>query len=611
MTESKSEESLTLEAALNLLRAGNNQQAINLLLELIDKHPSFVPFHVVLGLAYAKTNELGLEEASFRKALQLDPSEPTAQKALGLFLCAKKRYLEALPYLKLAFQQNQFEPSIVDALTLAIEETSGDEEEGPRILEKAYQRTKNTIYAIKLAYRYYIDNKPEKAIEILKFLPKDENSRLRDKYLARAYLSIDQYDEAISILTKALVEKADDEDLKQELSRTYNEIANRNRENGNLDEALEYCEMAISLDPNEVNAYINKSMVLDLQEKSDEVIITAGIGLQLVKNNESQTGKMEREILRLLKKIAYLKLGKEDLFMDEVFKELLLRPDDEFLIEEAVKFLIEKGEMQDALKTIEGSSIKGLSPTIFPYYYYLLHNFGRFEEAKSAFENFSKAERDPIIEEIIAIGSDGYLLGQTEAAISSFRQLVSFEPNNNRLNTNLGYFLIGESNFSEAEAHLNRVYSSKSGDVYENIACCDLVYMNCIQGNYDKAIELMEKQLTIEEQNQDAILRIPFFVFGEMKPDHAPLPGRRLTLGSAFFACSASALMATGDFYKSESNLRELSERNEQFLTKLLYGNLMLAKNQKEEAADYWRQALLLTTDEDDTKFINGLLKKM
>lgn len=612
MTELKSSEiHLYLDAVLSLLEARDFQQAINLLVDLTEKYPTIVPFHILLGLAYAQQDSPGLEEGCYRKALQLNPSEPTAVKALGLYLSSKSRHLEALPYLNMSFENDQFESAIVDALILAIEETTGDEAEIISILEEAYQRTNNSIYAVMLGKRYFFDDKPEMAVEILESLPDDETAYLRDKYLARAYSDVGQFEKAISILFEYLDDAENGDEAKNELSRIYNELAKHYEKNRNYDKALEYCELAISLTPNDVSPYITKSLTLLNQKKTEEAINSINIGLRLVKGVDTELAKLSKEIFWKLRIMAYTILGEEDLYVHELLKELQSKPDDEFLVEESVKILIEKGDMQAALGIIEGSSLKVSLPAIFPYYFYILHYFGRIEEANALLVQFSQESRNQFVEGIITLATNDYVAGRKQPAISSLRQLASLELNNNHLNTNLGYFLTGESEFSEAEALLNKVYCSKNRDYYEKIALCDLIYLYCIQGNYDEAINLLQRQLTPEEQNETAILRIPLFVFGEMKPDHTPVPGRDLTIGSAYLACCASAYMAIGEFAKSENNLSQLTEVRDEFLKNLLLGNLMLAKKQNEEAEVYWRQAIDLSTYESDKNFIIGLLNRL
>src|SRR5437016_124855 len=78
-----------------LMDQGKSAEAVTLLEGITAHSPSAVLLDL-LGDAYTQTHDLAKAEAAYRKAMELDPSEPSHQRGLGQTLLAEEKYSEAL-----------------------------------------------------------------------------------------------------------------------------------------------------------------------------------------------------------------------------------------------------------------------------------------------------------------------------------------------------------------------------------------------------------------------------------------------------------------------------------------------------------------------------------
>lgn len=96
--------------------------------------------HYILALVYQQLGEMGSADASYRKAISLDPRNPGALNAYGLFLCERKNFPEADDYFRRALKNPLYgTPWIANHNAGSCKEKSGDLESAERDYRAALQ----------------------------------------------------------------------------------------------------------------------------------------------------------------------------------------------------------------------------------------------------------------------------------------------------------------------------------------------------------------------------------------------------------------------------------------------------------------------------------------
>jgi len=83
------------ESAVRMLRDARYQPGIALLLNVTERAPAMTAAHIDLGMAYERVGDLDHAEASFQRALELNPQHPVAYNELGLVQRRKGEFAQA------------------------------------------------------------------------------------------------------------------------------------------------------------------------------------------------------------------------------------------------------------------------------------------------------------------------------------------------------------------------------------------------------------------------------------------------------------------------------------------------------------------------------------
>lgn len=191
-----------------LMLLGDDQPAIKLFKQLVERYPSRVDFHYALGVLYERQGRTDTATAEYRKVIELDGQHGDALRRMGELLILKGRYREALAhYQKLAqlrpnnplahfktaellAQMKEYEQAIAEYLiTISIASDNVEARKGLGDL---------------LLYKKRYDEAIKHYKEVLIQLPLDDEYR---KKLIRLYVKRRRYSE-LEALVKAWVEHA-------------------------------------------------------------------------------------------------------------------------------------------------------------------------------------------------------------------------------------------------------------------------------------------------------------------------------------------------------------------------------------------------------------------
>ena len=98
VSDTRKRAAIRLQLAVNYYQDGKFSVALDELKEALRLDPTYADAHSVLALVYMELHENALAEQSFRRALQIEPSNSDLNNNFGWYLCQNGREREALGY---------------------------------------------------------------------------------------------------------------------------------------------------------------------------------------------------------------------------------------------------------------------------------------------------------------------------------------------------------------------------------------------------------------------------------------------------------------------------------------------------------------------------------
>lgn len=601
MTSPLEKHVLLVSAAIILHQANEDQRAIEVLQEAIRQKANYTPAYVMLGASYQSSGQMQLAEEAFRKATEIDPNNTEALQGLGLFLISQERYPEALPYLEKQFKKNPSDLISLDGLIDALNHLPGREKEVEAALKNAWEKSRNADLGIRYG-RYLLDHgDPTAARTVFAAVVEVSKTARTLSELALTCFITDDCGCAIQLLQEAVAIDPQFDRAWRGLSQCYNTAED-------YDHALETAERAIAINPNHYRNWQAKADVLLSLRKFGQVIETSQRGIEIIQSlEEKEEAKPVWAVLHLQRFQAFLGLRRLKDALKEMAHARTEISDDLRFYAHPAQICLSIDQAEQALEILDSALDPIVKEELAPLRYKVLHQLGRGDEAWDYVSSYLEKNTEKRLNALANIGVEFYQRGLVEPAVAVYRQLLGVKPADARIATNLGYFLIGEGQFAEAETILTAVTADAQTGEFPEIARCNLAYIYNLTGKTTKAVKMAEDVLKSEFVSDEVILRIPFWVNGKMLPDPAPIPGRDISLANAARACRATAFMALNKLNQSEQEISALDE-GELLLRKMMSGCLERARNNSLQAAQYWKAALELSDNEEERAVIENWL---
>lgn len=611
MSEEDHPNTIILQKALELFSVEAYQEAINLLIEAVQRYPSESAFQIVLGTAYDKLNQREKAEDSFRKALAIDPEDKITLKTLGLFLTDSHKYSDALPFLRKMLSDGEFDKSIIKAIHICLVKLQYGKDDFIDLYRKAFEISNDFSYMISLGEVYYHFREFQECIELLRDLPALEKTVESNLYLARAYTSSRQYEKAITLFEDILHKEIGIYKQKaiEGITGAYCNLARQFQSQNNVDRALEICDTAILTNPKSFKPYETKSRILNETGKYDEVIECTKKGIDSIGRFPSSIREKAYEGLFIQRYYACSELDRLSQLLDELQLVAGKYPaNPTFSVLTAVS-LFSQGKVKDVERFIDALGSHKLSP-LTALKFLVFHHNGDYEEAAALMKPFIKDGNIHFGGYLHIAVKIAYVHGMKKAAISAYQQLLELGCRDKKIDNNLACFLITDNKYDEALRLLKDVINSSQLPI-KWIGMADLAYLYCIMGEYNSALTLCKELILKEINDVFGSFRLPIYLDGVVKPDLQSLLGRRMTVNTAAIISGTTALIGLGCYQEASTLISELHNENEVFYADLLEGCLEASQNNHEKALSLWKSAQKLTTNVTDHEQLTGLIEKI
>ena len=545
-----------MEAALDLYQVGEGDHALELLDQVTRDDPDLAMAYAPLGLIYQEMGDNIKAESAFRKALELDPENEQARKALAMLLILQGRSDEGIRLLRAVLQTSMGDQDAINGLVIALLD-KGSPDQAEQVLQESWEATKVPQIGVRYTRFLLTQEKVDQAYKVIQEVAQYAQTPKVLVELSLLLVIRKEYEKAIETL-KDIIRTAPNYD------RALRGLAHCYTQTGNVEQALSYADQALSISDSKY-PYRNwqaKGEALLAAERYKGTLDAAQKGIELIDPDDLEAQPV-LGVLYMQRVNAYLALNDTDAALDELSKGRKVLPWDDVFYIRAIQICLQRDCVDDALLVVE----EGLASSHQPEEqwittgYQLLFQQDRLDEALTFASNM--VERNPKALDIIAgYGVDLYTNEKPELTKTIFEQLLKIAPNDLRLRTNLSYVLIGQGHLEPAIQHLVDVVEkpTESGEdaLYQHIALCNLGYLYILENHLDDAQALLENVLEIASPDESAFLRVAFWWNGECIPDYAPHPTRSVRLIDAALANLTSIALARGSYDQAQNWAEQL-----------------------------------------------------
>lgn len=576
----QSKAALLTSAAILLRQAGYIQKAVEVLQAAVNEE-EFVPAYTLLGAIQQELGNYEEAEKAYRQALKIEPDNDEALQGLGLFLHFQKRFSEALPYLEKHHQKSQTDLATIHGLLDCLEKLPDRESDFLNALKNFWEETKDPNLGIRYGTFLLDKGSKDEAQNVLKSVVAANKDPEICSKIAKIYYKREEFDNALQYYKLAT-------EIDETVPSAWAGMAECYLALEQFDKAIEAIERAISINPNQYQYWRIKADVLYKSKQFEASLQSTQNALEIIRSLPNKK-EINFVLLYFLRFLSLIELKKFDELLSEIQISIQEIPKAPIFYHFCTLGLLLRGHAKEALRVLNLVKDDELDDDLVLLRFETLMELGETQQAWEFI--IPRLGKVITLEALGDIGIRLYLRGLPEPAIEIYRKLHEMDPHDIRNSNNLGFLLIERGEFDEAESLLVSVVTlAESESEYRAIAQCNLAYLYDLTSKYEKALEACDFVLSSNHKNEEAYLRVAFWLNGKIHPDPKAVPGRKIKLADAARACGAAAALASNQMEVAERYVEELiADTEDQDLAQLVKDCLLTAKGLI-EAEEVWNR---------------------
>ena len=450
-----------LRVAINLMRGDRDEEAIDLLQELVERRPDQADPLIWLGSAYRQKEDWEAALRSYRGALERDPENEALYMQMTGILIQQERKEEAIDLLQEGAEIVEHPSSLYQLLgELYLQEaaTTAMPDESQELREKAITTLKkglddaprDTRILRRLGDLHMHKNEYEKAIDYFERLHKIDPTDIEaDQRLATACERAGRLEEAVEVLNRISVRQPTNDRLFFSMGMLYERLEK-------IDEAVHNYQMAVRLGRSNPDAYLRLAGLL-LQKEPEKALTALREGLKKMPHHP-----------RLLEMKGYVHSFKENHAKAiERFKEVEERvagtDEEESVLNARFYFWYaaahEREELYDRAEELFYKCLE-LDPDNAEAYNYLAYMWAELginlEQAKE-YVLIALEERPDSAAFIDTLGWIYYQKGRYEEAYKEIQRAAEIIPDDPTILDHLGDIYLKLDNVEQAKAYWEKV----------------------------------------------------------------------------------------------------------------------------------------------------------
>jgi tetratricopeptide (TPR) repeat protein len=589
-----------VDAAADLLEAGQPEKSLALLLDAQQQAPDYVPLLMLLSVVHQQLGQSDKAAAALRRVLKLEPKHPEALLSLGMLFAAQGKHGKALPFLERYLDLNPLSLPGLKAYSRSLIELGRAEESGAR-LEHAWRASGNPQVGLLLIRHWSDTGQWDKAEPLFSQLVQDATDVDLLEDLAFAFLL--KYDAEAGELWRRVVTLSPHSALAWEMLSSQDGIFGRDAE------ALETARRALNANPDRPWSWSLLSARLRTAHQVEEALQVARTGLALPATGESEDA-FDRQFLALNEAEALAALGETEAALARAQEVRCENPLIGGALALEIRLLIALNRPEEALKAFDEAPAEVVANEV-PYYwtslrYLALHLLGRGDEALRVIEPAGPKDIGVIADAAI----DTYRSGRIDIALAIFEQLHSLAPYQLRPRIGIGFVRTGLGELQRARAQLERALEMADQDEMHCLILAHLAYLELVAGQLPRARRWLREAGLLHADSGNALLRTAYWWNGAVEADSNPFPTDALPVRCANGVNLVAAQLASGATDQALATATGLAQEypSEARVHRAL-GCARWAAGDAEGAVTAWRDARELADNDADRQAIDRWLQ--